>query len=186
MQAKIWQFCVTMEPPSRLGFAVDRLLVYRSGDWLSRISTCKAATVSTMAANKIEHRSTRSPIAPLTGGGSATWLVDLITAPFSASPSRIFAGHPWHSRIRPRVYRPFEFVIPGTTDAADEMVGHLRHRQPLRQPERQWLDIEVTGWPAGRAFDLKEFPITREIAESHRARWWWRSATAPIPLAPAR
>ena len=85
------------------------------------------------------------------------------------SPSRIFAGHPWNSRIRPRVYRPFEFVIPGTTDAADEMVRHIRHRQPLRQSERQWLDIEMTGWPAGRAFDLEEFAVPGEIAESYRA-----------------
>jgi hypothetical protein len=67
------------------------------------------------------------------------------------------------------VYRPFEFVIPGTTDAADEMVGHIWHRQPLRQSERQWLDIEVTGWPAGRAFDLEEFAVTCEIAESYWA-----------------
>jgi hypothetical protein len=33
-----------------------------------------------------------------------------------------------------RVYRPFEVVIPGTTDAADEMVRHIRHRQPLGNP----------------------------------------------------
>ena len=103
-----------------------------------------------------------------------------------ASPSRIFAGHPWNSRIRPGVYRPFEFVIPGTTDAADEMVRHIRHRQPLRQSERQWLDIEVTGWPAGRAFDLKEFAVPCEIAESYWATERWRSAPAlglvPIPL----
>ena len=76
------------------------------------------------------------------------------------------------------MYRPFEFVIPGTTDAADEMVRHIRHRQPLRQSERQWLDIEVTGWPAGRAFDLKEFAVPGEIAESYGAIWWWRSAPA--------
>jgi hypothetical protein len=61
-------------------------------------------------------------------------------SPRRASPSRIFASHPWNSCIRPRVYRPFEFVIPGTTDAAHEMVRHIRHRQPLRQSERQWLD----------------------------------------------
>ena len=35
------------------------------------------------------------------------------------------------------------------------MVGHILHRQPLRQSKRQWLDIEVTRWPAGRAFDLE-------------------------------
>src|SRR5262245_46083800 len=63
----------------------------------------------------------------------------------------MLACHPWNSGIRPRVYRPFEFVIPGTTDAADEMVRHLRHCQPLRQSERQWLDIGVTGWPAGQS-----------------------------------
>jgi hypothetical protein len=90
----------------------------------------------------------------------------------------MFPGHPWNSGIRPGVYRPFEFVIPGATDAADEMVRHIRHRQPLRQPERQWLDIEVPGRLAGRAFDLEQFPILGEIAESHRARWWWRPPAA--------
>ena len=54
------------------------------------------------------------------GGGSATWPVDQSEG---ASPSRIFAGHPWNPRIRPRVYRPFEFVIPGTTDAGIARVG---------------------------------------------------------------
>ena len=44
--------------------------------------------------------------------------------------------------------------------------------------EIAWLDIEVAGWPAGRAFDLKEFSIPGEIAESYRARWWWRSPAA--------
>ena len=85
---------------------------------------------------------------------------------------------PWNSGVRPRVYRPFEFVIPGTTDAADEMVRHFRHRNALRQSKRQWLDIEMAGWPGRPAFDLKEFPIVGEIAESYRARWWWQSATA--------
>src|SRR5262245_4563027 len=92
----------------------------------------------------------------------------------AASPSRIFAGRPWDSRLWTRVYRPRHLIIPGTTDAADEMVRHLRHRQPLRQSERQWLDIEMTGWPAGRALDLKEFPIPGEVTDSDRARWWWR------------
>ena len=32
-------------------------------------------------------------------------------------------------------YRPFERVIPGTADAADEMVRRIRHRQPFRQSE---------------------------------------------------
>src|SRR4030095_14297007 len=86
-------------------------------------------------------------------------------------PSRIFAGHPWHSRIWPRVYRPCDVVIPGATDAADEMVGHLRHRQPLRQSKRHGLDIEVPGWLTGRAFDLEQLRIPGEIAECHRARW---------------
>jgi hypothetical protein len=66
------------------------------------------------------------------------------------------------------VYRSFEIAIPGTTDAADEMVRHIRHRNALGQSERQWLDIEVTKWPAGRAFDLKEFAAC-EITESYWA-----------------
>jgi hypothetical protein len=84
------------------------------------------------------------------------------------------------------VYRPFEFVIPGTTDAADEMVRHLRHRQPLRQSERQWLDIEVTGWPAGRAFDLKEFAVPCEVADRHwldPERLKLATAVGPVPIA---
>jgi hypothetical protein len=71
------------------------------------------------------------------------------------------------------MYKPFEFVIPGTAEAADEMVGHIRHRQPVRQSERQWLDIEVAGWPAGRAFDLEEFAVPGKIAESYCAMWRW-------------
>ena len=71
-------------------------------------------------------------VAALTGGGQPGLAGQSITAVLRASPSRIFAGHPWNSRIRPRVYRPFEFVIPGTTDAADEMVRHIRHGQPLQ------------------------------------------------------
>jgi hypothetical protein len=94
------------------------------------------------------------------------------------SPARIFAGHPWHSRIWPRVYRPLERIIPGTTDAADEMVRHFRHRHALRQSERQWLDIEVTSWTAGRAFNFEQCPIPGEIADRHRARWSRRSTPA--------
>ena len=45
--------------------------------------------------------------------------------------------------------------------------GTSSHRQPLRQSERQWLDMQATGWPAGRAFDLEQFPIPCEIAESY-------------------
>ena len=109
-----------------------------------------------------------------------------ITAVLRASPSRIFAGHPWNSRIWPRVYRPLELVIPGTTDAADEMVGHIRHGQPLRQSERQWLDIEVPGWPAGRAFDLKEFAVPDEVADRHRLapeRLGLAPAASSVPIA---
>jgi len=58
------------------------------------------------------------------------------------------------------------------------MVRRFGHRQPLGQSERQWLDIEVPRWLSGRAFDLKEFSIPGEIAESYRARWWWRSPAA--------
>ena len=80
--------------------------------------------------------------------------------------------------------RPLDLVIPGTTDAADEMVRHLRHWHTLRQSERQWLDIEVTGWPAGRAFDLKQFLIPGEIAESDGARWWSKGSTPALGLVP--
>jgi hypothetical protein len=65
--------------------------------------------------------------APFTGGGSGSEL----------------------PRIWPRVDRPLDLVIPGTTDAPDEMVRHFRHWHALGQFERQRLDIEVPGWPAG-------------------------------------
>jgi hypothetical protein len=58
------------------------------------------------------------------------------------------ACHPWNSGIWPGVYRPFEFVIPGTTDTADEMVRHIRHRQPLRQSKRQSPE-QVGSWNRG-------------------------------------
>jgi hypothetical protein len=64
------------------------------------------------------------------------------------------------------------------------MVRHLRHWHTLRQSERQWLDIEVTGWPAGRAFDLKQFLIPGEIAESDGARWWSKGSTPALGLVP--
>jgi hypothetical protein len=34
----------------------------------------------------------------------------------------------------PGVYRPFDFTIPGAMDAANEMVRHFGHRQPLSNP----------------------------------------------------
>ena len=83
------------------------------------------------------------------------------------SNARISASHSQYPCIRPSPDRVMGLAVPGTTDTADEMVRHIRHRQPLRQSERQWLDIEVTGWPAGRAFDLKEFSIPGEIAECY-------------------
>jgi hypothetical protein len=39
--------------------------------------------------------------------------------------------------------------------------------------EIAWLDIEVAGWPAGRAFDLEEFAVPGKIAESYWAMWRW-------------
>jgi hypothetical protein len=84
------------------------------------------------------------------------------------------------------VYRPFEFVIPGTTDAADEMVRHIGNRQPLRQSKRQWLDIEVTRCPAGRAFDLEEFAVPCKIADCHwldPERLGLATAAGPVPIA---
>jgi hypothetical protein len=39
-------------------------------------------------------------------------------------------------------------AVLGATDAADEVVGHLRHRQPLRQVETAGIDVEMTPRPA--------------------------------------
>jgi hypothetical protein len=76
---------------------------------------------------------------------------------------RIVAGHPWHSGIGPGADRMIGVRVLGAADAADEMVGHFRHRQTLVQSKRQWLDIEVTGGPAGRAFDLEATPIVLSL-----------------------
>jgi hypothetical protein len=73
--------------------------------------------------------------------------------------ARIFARRPLHSGIRLCPYRPLEFVILGTTDAAHKMVCHFRHRHTLGQSERRWFNIEVTHRPVGRAFDLKGVPF---------------------------
>ncbi len=45
----------------------------------------------------------------------------------------------WHLAVCP--YRPLEFVILGTTDAAHKMVCHFRHRHTLGQSERRWFNI---------------------------------------------
>ena len=76
---------------------------------------------------------------------------------------RIVAGHSWHSGIRPGADRMIGVRVLGAADAADEMVGHFRHRQTLVQSKRQWLDLEVTGGPAGRAFDLEATPIVLSL-----------------------
>jgi hypothetical protein len=60
-------------------------------------------------------------------------------------------------------------------------------RQPHRQSKRQWLDIEVTGWPAGRAFDLEEFAVPCEVADRHwlapeRLKLATASGSVPIAL----
>jgi hypothetical protein len=76
-------------------------------------------------------------------------------------------------------------AVLGATDATDEMVGHLRHRQPLRQSKRHGLDIEVPGWLTGRAFDLEQLRIPGEIAESYRAIWWrWSPAALGLVSLP--
>jgi hypothetical protein len=51
-----------------------------------------------------------------------------------------------------------------------------RHPSPMAGKDRDeiaWLDIEVAGWPAGRAFDLEEFAVPGKIAESYWAMWRW-------------
>ena len=50
---------------------------------------------------------------------------------------RIVAGHPWHSGIGPGPDRMMGIAISGATDAADEMIGHLRHRLPCRAAWRR-------------------------------------------------
>jgi hypothetical protein len=90
------------------------------------------------------------------------------------------------TRLAGHCGRGADVGVPGAAFAADEMARHLWHRHSLWQSERQWLDIEVPGWPAGRTFDLEEFAVPGEIPDGDRARWWCRSAPAlgfvPIPL----
>jgi hypothetical protein len=58
------------------------------------------------------------------------------------------------------VYRPFDLVIPGATDAADEMIGYLRHRQPLPQIETTGIDVEMAWRPANAAVHLEQLSLT--------------------------
>ena len=97
---------------------------------------------------------------------------------------RIVAGHPWHSGIGPGADRMIGVRVLGAADAADEMIGHFRHRHAFGQSERQWLDTQMTSWFAGGAFDLEEFLIPGEIAESNGARWWSKGSTPALGLVP--
>jgi hypothetical protein len=45
-------------------------------------------------------------------------------------------------------------TVLGTTDAADEMVGHFRHRHAFQQVETAGVDIEMARWLASAAMDL--------------------------------
>jgi hypothetical protein len=76
---------------------------------------------------------------------------------------RIVAGHPWHSGIGPGADRMIGVRVLGAADAADEMVGHFRHRHAFGQSERQWLDTQMTSWFAGGAFDLEATPIVLSL-----------------------
>src|SRR5262245_46604638 len=60
----------------------------------------------------------------------------------------ILAGGTGYSRIRPGPYRMMGGAVPGATHAADEMAGHLGHRQPLRKVETAGVDIEASRRPA--------------------------------------
>jgi hypothetical protein len=51
-------------------------------------------------------------------------------------------------------------AVLGTTDATDEMVGHLRHWHPLRQVETAGIDIEMTLRTARAAMDLQELALS--------------------------
>jgi hypothetical protein len=61
---------------------------------------------------------------------------------------RIVAGHPWHSGIGPGPDRMIGVAVLSATDATDEMIGNLRHWQPLRQVETAGVDVEMPRRPA--------------------------------------
>jgi len=67
---------------------------------------------------------------------------------------RISAGHTWHSGVRPGPDRMIGVAVLGATDATDEMIGNLRHWQPLRQVETAGVDVEMPRRSAIAAVDL--------------------------------
>jgi hypothetical protein len=58
-------------------------------------------------------------------------------------------------------------AVLGATNAADEMVGYLGHRQPLWQVETAGVDIEMTRRPTVAAVHLQQLPISDEVANRH-------------------
>jgi hypothetical protein len=56
-------------------------------------------------------------------------------------------------------------VVLGTTDAADELVGHLRHWHPFRQVETAGIDIEMARRAAAAALNLEQFAALDEVAD---------------------
>jgi hypothetical protein len=75
---------------------------------------------------------------------------------------RIVAHDAWHTGIRPGPDRMIGVVVPGAADAADKMIGHLRHQQPFRQVETAGVDIEVALRPAVAAMDLQQLAALDE------------------------
>src|SRR5689334_13221662 len=56
---------------------------------------------------------------------------------------RIMPGHPWHPGIRRGPDRVIGLGVLGAADAANEMVGHLRHWHALWNVESAGVDIEM-------------------------------------------
>jgi hypothetical protein len=84
-------------------------------------------------------------------------------------------GHRHQRRIFPSWRKPYR-VSGSPTGRPFSLWPWPRHPSPMAGKDRDeiaWLDIEVAGWPAGRAFDLEEFAVPGKIAESYWAMWRW-------------
>src|SRR5262245_33128414 len=77
-------------------------------------------------------------------------------------------------------------TVPGATDAADEVTGPLRYRQPLRKGETAGIDVEMARRSPAAAVDLQEPALANEVADRHRLnaeRLRLAAAAGPVLIA---
>src|SRR5690348_14741726 len=81
---------------------------------------------------------------------------------------RITAGHPWHSSVGPGPDRIISLAVLGATDAAHEVIGHLRHWHPLRQVETASIEVEMPSRSTRAAVHLEQLPVSDQVADRER------------------